>query len=641
MISVIFIKLGQAEILNVNDISIDHRNFVPSNLLYPVTSRRSLVEQVNNHSIYQSLTKILNQIKSQLERNNRFSSPRWDNDPITLINDKKPPTNGISLNILKVGGAANLENNTVATYEVNSRPIYNEKDQDPEGEYRKDASLNTMNRVKAEKSVSALPSNKNQIQTISDSSTTTSLPPVRLSRLIGLSTLSPRIRLRSSTRRSSPLEDSGQIAEESIDDENEPINTRLLNEHLTSNSKDDKNGLFRLASPSSNLVDSVSKYNVNSNKIPLFLASSGGDQQQTSADSSILNQGNTNRDEDYSNDYVRTNTMSELATNPYYRRLGQNLPGQQLSSSQANNYKTNRPVKSLSSSQNFEDSNNAYQSDLVDDSMRLNSQLNSKLSIDTNDRRSISPIEMNPKSIHLQQVYNPAHYVDRPVANKHVQSLTPWHEQDNVGPVISDLMSSSGPTATLYGTRDPSTGRTNLQHIPQVEISRHAQQTSIHTQRDLLNQPQTIQITAVPNNGLVNGLTNQLIRINALGPNNNLLANGFNNMWNNGYMDPFGRQMMMVNAERRQIDWSFWIWPLIAVVTLPIILGALFVPVFLKTIVVLIQILQSLGLLLPIASALSQQLAQATGTTGIAASSTAAMASNNQLEHASQKAVTT
>lgn len=125
-------------------------------------------------------------------------------------------------------------------------------------------------------------------------------------------------------------------------------------------------------------------------------------------------------------------------------------------------------------------------------------------------------------------------------------------------------------------------------------------------QRDLLNQPQTIQITAVPNVGV----NQPLVRVNGQPLFGGLLGN---NLYNNGYLDPFGRQVVMVNAERRQVDWSFWFWPILLAVTLPLVLGALFVPVFLKTIVMLIQVLQSLGLLLPLTNALTQQIAKASG----------------------------
>lgn len=147
-------------------------------------------------------------------------------------------------------------------------------------------------------------------------------------------------------------------------------------------------------------------------------------------------------------------------------------------------------------------------------------------------------------------------------------------------------------------------------------------------QRDLQNQPQTIQITAVPNGRLLN---NQVVRLNGLaagglnalgfnpGVNTGMLPNLFAGGNGGGYMDAFGRQIVMVNAQRREIDWSFWIWPIIALVSLPLVLGALFVPIFLKSIVILIQVIQSLGLLLPFS--LTQQLAQT--ATGVLAASQA------------------
>lgn len=149
-----------------------------------------------------------------------------------------------------------------------------------------------------------------------------------------------------------------------------------------------------------------------------------------------------------------------------------------------------------------------------------------------------------------------------------------------------------------------------------------AASTNYATNRDFMStQPQTIQITAIP----TGNTGNSLIRINGMP----LLAGGAGlNQWqpalmglNGGLLgDPFGRQLFMVGnnqqAERRQIDWSVWIWPMLAAVALPLVLAALFVPLFLKTVIILIQILQSLGLLLPLATAISQQLAQASTVAG-------------------------
>lgn len=127
---------------------------------------------------------------------------------------------------------------------------------------------------------------------------------------------------------------------------------------------------------------------------------------------------------------------------------------------------------------------------------------------------------------------------------------------------------------------------------------------------DLQNQPQTIQVTALPNAGAY-GQVNQLVRLNGLPIG---LANS--GLQNYGIStDAFGRPVLMLNAERRQVEWPTWFYPVLLVVTLPLIFGALFVPLFLKTIIVMLQILQSLGLLLPLTNAMSQQILQATGLT--------------------------
>lgn len=101
--------------------------------------------------------------------------------------------------------------------------------------------------------------------------------------------------------------------------------------------------------------------------------------------------------------------------------------------------------------------------------------------------------------------------------------------------------------------------------------------------------PQTIQITAVPNGGFVG---------------NGLVGNGWNG-WNgwNGVGPWNGRQVLLVNRQPQVgAEWRQWILPVAAVLSLPLILGALFVPVFLKSVMFLIQILQMLGLLMPPAS---------------------------------------
>lgn len=141
---------------------------------------------------------------------------------------------------------------------------------------------------------------------------------------------------------------------------------------------------------------------------------------------------------------------------------------------------------------------------------------------------------------------------------------------------------------------------------PQQQVA-HDASTNQQYPSDLQNQPQTIQVTALPYGGL-----NQLVRFNAPWTTNTLNGLGPNYGFST---DAFGRPVLMLNAERRQVDWPAWFYPMILIVTLPLILGALFVPLFLKTIIVLLQMLQSLGLLLPMTNAMSQQLLQATGLT--------------------------
>lgn len=195
---------------------------------------------------------------------------------------------------------------------------------------------------------------------------------------------------------------------------------------------------------------------------------------------------------------------------------------------------------------------------------------------------------------------------------------------------VNDILSAAerGPTSrlesnsVLFGSAASPTTGTGHSSSSSIDST-----TNKFLHRDLQNQPQTIQITAVPNGRLTPN--NQLLRVNQLAGLNALGFNPtLNGMWpntlggGNGYLDAFGRQIVMVNAERRQVDWSFWIWPMIALVSLPLVLGALFVPIFLKSIVILIQVLQSLGLLLPFS--LTQHLAQA--ATGMMATSAGAHA---------------
>lgn len=99
---------------------------------------------------------------------------------------------------------------------------------------------------------------------------------------------------------------------------------------------------------------------------------------------------------------------------------------------------------------------------------------------------------------------------------------------------------------------------------------------------DYQQAPQTIQITAVPNGGLIN--------------------NGFNTFgggWNGWGGGPWnGRQVLLVNRQPTS-EWRNWILPVAAVLSLPLVLGSLLVPVFLKSVMFLIQILQMLGFLMP------------------------------------------
>lgn len=215
--------------------------------------------------------------------------------------------------------------------------------------------------------------------------------------------------------------------------------------------------------------------------------------------------------------------------------------------------------------------------------------------------------------VHLQQVF--------PMPVQHHQPQQPMLRSQQQQQAVYTL-AAAPPGLNLKGyLHGPGGGQSS--HLAQTSSSSatHEAPTSASTnigQRDLVNQPQTIQITAVPNVGMQN---QPLVRVNGAAlPFNNVLNNGMYGM--NGFLDPFGRQVVMVNAERRQVDWSFWFWPILLAVTLPVVLGALFVPVFLKTIVMLIQVLQSLGLLLPLTNALTNQIAKASG-----------VPTQNQIEH--------
>lgn len=201
-----------------------------------------------------------------------------------------------------------------------------------------------------------------------------------------------------------------------------------------------------------------------------------------------------------------------------------------------------------------------------------------------------------------------------------LQQITPG-ERPSSSQASSNPRHSSVPqqlATNVYGLTSSSPG--GLKFLTKndfINTPSNQQQQIVHdisnNQRypnDLQNQPQTIQVTALPNAAPFNPLA-QLIRLN--GPL--ALSNQWNGLLPNYGLstDAFGRPVLMLNAERRGLEWPTWFYPMILVVTLPLIVGALFVPLFLKTIIVLLQILQSLGLLLPLTNAMSQQILQATG----------------------------
>lgn len=228
--------------------------------------------------------------------------------------------------------------------------------------------------------------------------------------------------------------------------------------------------------------------------------------------------------------------------------------------------------------------------------------------------------KLEPQNVHLQQVYFP-----------------PAHRQQQFNNNKPIKVSRNGlvQLSSSTGQQQTPTNSANANFDGQLQAAQQQQQAALQQpQRDLINQPQTIQITAIPNNGLglvgANGLQNVPIIRQIVGGQQQLIGAPLNGLWNGGFpLDPFGRQVLMVNAERRQIDWSIWVWPMIAAVALPLVLGAMFVPIFLKTIVILIQTLQALGLLIPIASAIGQQVALASGMA--AATNTSAIIGNLQL----------
>lgn len=207
-------------------------------------------------------------------------------------------------------------------------------------------------------------------------------------------------------------------------------------------------------------------------------------------------------------------------------------------------------------------------------------------------------------NIHLQQI------LPNPVGTSNAghQQYNQQQSQQQQQQVQPQMVYSLAPTAPRTNTNSRANGQMSSSSSNiNDQTNPSGAGSEQHQQRDLLNQPQTIQITAVPNGGFN---SQPIVRVNGALGVNGLVNNG---LYQPGYMDPFGRPLLMLNAERRQIDWSVWIWPLLVAVSLPILLGALFVPVFLKTVIVLIQVLQSLGLLQPITNALTQQISKAAG----------------------------
>lgn len=156
--------------------------------------------------------------------------------------------------------------------------------------------------------------------------------------------------------------------------------------------------------------------------------------------------------------------------------------------------------------------------------------------------------------------------------------------QHRVGSSSSNLNSNqdSEESSASYGSISAASSSSSSTSDPMWSDSRH------HQEDDYQQSPQTIQITAVPN-GLATPLAG-LNGLNGLGWNG---WNGFNGPWN-------GRQVLLVNRQPQVSgEWRQWLLPVAIVLALPLILGALFVPVLLKSVMFLIQILQMLGLLMP------------------------------------------
>lgn len=611
----------------------------------------------NNRSIYSSLTKILHQLKNQLEKGNVIASARIDDEakPTTFVLD------GELLDKAQANKTSNQTNEAVTTLEVNSQPL-NEPpaDRDAAKEEVHKADGLGVRQTDASRSESGISSaSKRAVKSGSAPKRLTSPKPTLYSpRLIQPSTRSPRVGAPFSTPRRSSASSSRDQDVGPMDDEDEGeegadggVNTNFLNDQFLNDHQNEKeNGLFRLTTlPSSRTrVSTTPKYS-SAKPMPILMAASIGAHNRNQA-----NQPQTKTDALKAGFNQNDNSKALLPRRGYKAIAPHNRPYAQktlgLNEVPAGGYANPTRVNDFANPLSGNELPELEQIDLNDHSD--NDLRDSLTEMDTKSLAESSQADdlgekwpkLSPQRIHLEQIYQPS---SGTTSQSSAYQLQEPHFLTNRR---TGRLNSSNRMTTLYGIRDPVTGGTNFHQLTQNQLpasqtyqqqQQHQRQqhqpqpTTIQTQRDLLNQPQTIQITAVPNNGLVNGLANPLVRINALQPNGNLLTNGFNGVWNNGYLDPFGRQVMMVGAERRQIDWNVWIWPLIAVVTLPLLLSALFVPVFLKTIVVLIQVLQSLGLLLPMANALSQHIAQASGS----AASLAQAGGGNPIEQVAQKAV--
>lgn len=536
----------------------------------------SIRNDANGRSIYSSLVKIIYQLRSQLEHdklrsradtNNQESGPNKDHSDPTIQADKSKSKRFLAAVNQQAANITDSSNKSeTVILDVVDEPLSNIQDAVVGDRFESGRSVKTTET----KDVLFKPTNApiKLMQQIPATSSTTFSPIFN----------PPRFSPKDTTRRSSSGSfDSGTDYMNNHDEIDEPA--------------DNDKSLFTFSSSDATRNFKINRQPHNGDDFKLFGAPSSVGYSRTAANNY---DSNTNQAYSY----------------PYHRRYGQKA----LQSAAAGGMSPLRASEYFGSSSDI--SEQQEQDDYLSGSTRISTGAR-----DTNHESNKWP-RLNPHHIHLQQVYpTPATFVRSSPSSGGVQSNQPSRDlhgtslRDHADTRVGDQMSSAGPTLAAFEALSSA-----IQPQQFVNQQQQQQAQSSQTQRDLVNQPQTIQITAVPTGlGLNN---NPLIRINGI-PQVGQFQNG---LWNNGLLDPFGRQVLMVNAERRQIDWSVWIWPMLALVTLPLVLGALFVPVFLKTIVVLIQILQSLGLLLPMANALGQQVVQTSGLT------TATAASQQQAE---------